>query len=100
MAKAQVDHSEDAVTITFNGDVRRPEPAMGAIKFPGGLVEVARASDGSYWAHVRVDDPRNIVSSRIDYDRTGWLEQGIPPIPMADRVQHLAVRVANLGPTS
>ena len=48
MAKATVVHSDDAATIIFKGDRRRPEPSTGIIKFPGGHVEVTRCSDNTY----------------------------------------------------
>jgi len=87
-------HSEDACTMIFEGDTRTPEPSTGIIKFPGGHVEVSRTSDGQYWAHIAVDHPQNIISSRIDYDRDGWGEHGIPDIPAQERIQHIAVLVS------
>ena len=75
MAKAKVTHSQDAVQITFNGDIRDPEPSTGVIKFPGGHVEVARCSDGTYWAHIAVVSGVNIIDGRIDRaDRTSAVE--------------------------
>lgn len=70
------------------------------IKFPGGHVEVSRASDGSYWAHVEVRAEEDhdgapagqIVASRIDY--LPGAGQGIPPMPADDRIQHIAVQIA------
>jgi hypothetical protein len=97
MAKAKVTHSDDAVQITFNGDRRNPEPATGVIKFPGGHVEVSRASDGTYWAHIEVVDHANRVESRIDYAHEAR-ENGIPPIPAEQFVKHIAIRVANTVP--
>jgi len=100
MARAQVTHSTDAVQITFNGDKRHPEPSTAVIKFPGGHVEVSRASDGTYWAHVEVVDPANTRESRVDYDHAGYVQSGgsIPPIPLQEHVKHMAVRVANTVP--
>ena len=100
MARAEVVHSQDAVTVIFKGDPRRPEPSTAVIKFPGGHVEVSRASDGSYWAHVEVQaavdhDERpagQIVASRIDY-RHG-MGHGIPPMPADDFIQHIAVQIS------
>ena len=95
MARATVIHSDDAVQINFYGNPRKPEPTTAVIKFPRGHVEVSRCSDGTYWAHVHTVAPCNVVASRIDYDHEGAIGHGIPAIPAADRIQHLAVRIAN-----
>lgn len=105
MARHVITHSEDGTTITIRGDIRHPEPSTAVIRFPGGFVEVSRHSDGSYWAHVGAqaadipeDDPGfGIVESRVDYDREGWIEHGIPPIPAQERVQRLAMRFAKIA---
>lgn len=95
MAKAKVTHSDDAVQITFNGDKRHPEPGTGVIQFPGGHVEVSRCTDGSYWAHIAVVDGANIVDGRIDRsDRI----QAVEDMEDADKVVHVAIRVANKVP--
>lgn len=96
MARAQVVHSDDAVTVIFNGDKRRPEPSTAIVKFPGGHIEVARCSDGGYWAHVQVVDPSNIDASRIE--RVFGAPQSVTDLPNADLVQKLSVRVANRVP--
>lgn len=95
MARAKVVHSTTACVVIFEGNkTTRPEPGTGVIKFPGGHVEVSRTSHGTYWAHIYVDNPKNVISSRIDYDRDGWEGLGIPPIPKQDKIQKLAVEVA------
>lgn len=99
MAKAKVVHSDDAVKVIFKGDVRNPEPALGVIEFPGGHIEVSRCSDGSYYAHLSVVDSKNIVASRMDYDADVSYEIGsIPDVPMANRINHVAIRIANNVP--
>ncbi len=99
MARANVTHSVDSVKITFKGDKRKPEPATGVIQFPGGHVEVSRCTDGSYWVHVEVVDPKNIVSSRMDYTAGAWREIGsIPEVPRADEIKHIAVQISNTVP--
>lgn len=99
MAKAKVVHSEDAVTVIFQGNPKNPEPGSAIIKFPGGHVEVSRTSDNRYWAHVEVEDPESIQSSRIDYSHEGYTATGgaIPAIPHADKIQHMAILVAAGG---
>lgn len=87
--------SDDALAILIKGDVRNPEPAMCTIKFPGGSVEVSRCSDNTYWAHIRVDDPTNVVDSRVDHSYEAARELGsIPSFPRADAVEHIALRIA------
>ena len=106
MAKAKVTHSTDACEIHFKGDKRKPEPSMGVISFPGGRVEVSRIGDGRYWAHISIDIPGKglvaldalagmIDESRIDYDYEGYrkADGAIPPIPLAEHIQHIAVLV-------
>lgn len=95
MAKAKVTHSDDAVQVTFKGDRRNPEPSTGIIKFPGGHIEVARCSDGTYWAHVNVVDGANIVSGRID--RHGRI-QAVADLEDVGSVNHIAIRIANTVP--
>lgn len=93
MAKARVVHSDDACTIIFKGNPKSPEPSMGAIRFPGGRVEVSRCSDGTYYAHLYRDEDSQVVDSRIDYDYEYSQKHGIPDIPDQDNVQKLAMRI-------
>lgn len=41
--------------IELLGERRRPEAAEHIIWFPGGAIEIARASDDEYWAHVIIN---------------------------------------------
>ncbi len=91
MAKAKVVHSADACTIIFKGNPKSPEPSLGVIKFPGGHVEVSRASDDTYWAHISVDEQSYIKGSRIDY--TYGENADIPKINNEQRVRKIAVRI-------
>lgn len=94
MAKLKnIVHSEDACTMIFKGNKSTAEPSMGAIKFPGGVVEVSRCSDGSYYCHISRDDEGTyIIDSRIDYmfDQRG---NGILDIPDAEHIRHIAFRL-------
>ena len=97
MAKALVTHSQNACTINLKGDkFKNPEPETCVIKFPGGHVEVSRTTDGNYWMHLSVDNPKNVIDSRIDYDFEGYskAEVKIPSIPHEEHIQHIAVMVA------
>ena len=95
MAKVKVVHSQDACTMTFKGDIKNPEPTLGAVKFPGGMVEVSRTSDGSYWAHLSVEDDAILEGSRVDYRYQLEPENAghIPGIPGEEYIQKLAIRV-------
>lgn len=94
MAKAAVVHSEDACTLIFKGDKRRPEPSTGIIRFPGGYVEVSRTSDGSYWVHAHRDGEAKIVGSRVNYNHEGSRIVGkVPDIPVQEHVLGLSLRI-------
>lgn len=96
MAKAKVIHSDDACLIQFNGDKCYPEPATGVIQFPGGHVEVSRCTDGTYWAHIAVVSPANIIGSRLDF--TYGAPVSVTDIPNGDKIDHIAIRIANAVP--
>jgi hypothetical protein len=98
MAKAMVVHSDDAATIIFNGDKRRPEPSSGIIKFPGGHVEVTRCSDGSYWAHLAVVSGVNIIDSRMDYSHDADVPRCVTDMPEGQKITKLALRISNAVP--
>lgn len=94
MAKAKVTHSDDAVQIDFYGDRRHPEPATAVVRFPGGHIEVSRCADGSYYAHLEVVEPQNVVDSRVDYCYEAAQVLGtIPNFPHADQVRHIALKI-------
>lgn len=103
MARFKVVHSEDAATILIAGDKRNPEPTAAIIKFPGGVVEVSRTSDGNYWVHASCfgpggdETPGHIIDSRIDYARDAYLRNGgdIPPIPAHADIEHMALLIAS-----
>jgi hypothetical protein len=91
--------------ITLRGNkTTKQEPAQHIIEFPGGAIELSRLDDGSYWAHIIVnnepgiDDCEGLVSvqsevvdSRIDY---AWpADPNIIPIPDAAGLHQIAVRI-------
>ena len=65
----------------LDGDkAKKVESAQHIIEFPGGAIEVSRLDDGSYWAHIIVNNQKTIddaegrlsaygevVDDRIDY---------------------------------
>lgn len=91
MARAKVVHSEDAVTVIFEGDKRNPEPTTGVIKFPGGFIEVSRCTDGSYWVHTAIEDPTKITESRITFDTAPM--PAVIDIDNFQQLKQIAVRV-------
>ena len=96
MARAKVVHSDDAVLVEFYGNPKNPEPSTAVVRFPGGHIEVSRCSDGSYWAHLEVVDPQNVIASRVDHTWEGRQQLGsIPPIPLVNEVKHIALNVGN-----
>lgn len=97
--KVQIVHSDDAVTIIVRGDRRNPEPGTIVVHFPGGNLELSRASDGTYWAHIGVVAPGNVIGSRVDHTHEAANELGkIPEFPRAESVNHIALRIANHTP--
>ena len=41
--------------VELEGNPNNPEPDEFRVMFPGGDISVVRCTDGSYWAHIRVD---------------------------------------------
>lgn len=83
--------SDDALTIIVQGDKRNPEPSHLIIKLPGGTVEVARCSDGSYWVHTHATAAANVVGGRIEYEHGA--ARAVTTLPDADKVVKLAMRL-------
>jgi hypothetical protein len=78
-------------------DLRRNQSRV--YHFPGGSVEVARTSDGDYWAHIATntpkhhDDPRDVgrvTDGRID--RTDGRPMTITDLATID---HVAIRISS-----
>ena len=91
--------------ITLLGDkTKRPESAQHIIEFPGGAVEVSRLDDGSYWAHIIVNNEPGIdycegllgsrgtvEASRIDYAFP--VDYNVINIRNAAQLHQIAVRI-------
>jgi hypothetical protein len=103
MARHKVVHSEDGCTIVIRGDRGDPEPAYAIIKFPGGHVEVTRASNGGgYWAHLSINPPRRaipgddpagmVTESRVDFHERS-ARRDIPELTAAAELEHVALRI-------
>lgn len=101
----------DAARVTITGNPRNLEPTHVRIVFPGGEVEVTRASDGEgadYWCHVKINHPKDsdvllgeaerahVTDARIDLKNKSvdWRDAGELRNP---ELYHLAVRVTRGG---
>lgn len=99
---------DNAAGVRLLGDPRKPEHAEFNVAFPGGEVNIARASDGAYWVHVytsrpgtpgyspEADPAGRIVDARMDIlgRHTGDVNVGDFNDP---DLYHLAVRVTREG---
>jgi hypothetical protein len=95
--------SDDATTVIIGGDRRSPEPSHLIVKLPGGVVEIARASDGSYWIHtqrlMQICEETNeqagvIIGSRVDWSPEVAARRSIPELPEQSEIRGLSVRIA------
>ena len=100
MARFNVVHSEDAATIIIRGSKKSPEPSTAIIKFPGGHVEVARCTDGTYWAHVRRDvqpqDEDQIVIGEVIGSRIDMTGGHVPSMPDERDVVGFSLRIGRV----
>lgn len=99
----------DAQGITLRGDPRSPEPTHVRVAFPGGDVDVVRATDGTYWVHVRRNRPDDaavvadgapvgvIEGARLDIEGKPVSESDVGDFAHPG-LYHLAVRVGRRGP--
>jgi len=94
--------------VKLQGDKTKAiEPAQHIIEFPGGAVEVSRCSDGTYWAHIIVNNERTIddtegrlsaigevVDTRIDWsDPRSGVQEITPPRESGEPFDQLAIRI-------
>lgn len=95
--------SDDATTLVIAGDRRNPEPSHAIVKFPGGFVEVARASDGSYWIHAHrhtdgceeTGEQQGVITgSRLDWSPEFAAERSIPNLPAHEEIRGMSIRIA------
>lgn len=91
--------------VTLEGNKNRPEPDEFRVAFPGGDVSVVRCSDGTYWAHVRVDhegaglfNPGEDKAHRITEARLDIVGKSTSEAQLGDfgneGLYHVAFRVA------
>ena len=101
--KHKIITSDDATTIIIAGDRRNPEPTHLIVKFPGGYVEIARASDDSYWVHTHRypegceeigEAAGSIVGSRVDWAPDTWAGRSAPQLPEHEEIIGMSLRIA------
>lgn len=109
--KLQFPAGSDVAQVCITGNPKSPEPAHVRILFPGGHVEVVRATDGKdadYWVHVSVNKPASqsviaedtelaeLIDARIDRHNTStgasWVEH-----PFNKDDYHVAFRIKRTG---
>lgn len=95
---------DDVLGVELEGNPKKPEPDHFRVVFPGGDVDIARHSDGSYWIHVAVNRPGRglydpeaptgqLLDGRVDVEGKSASETSAGDLsnPAA---YHVAVRVA------
>lgn len=103
-----VSFGQSAEGIALRGDPKSPEPDHVRITFPGGDVEVTRASEGDsktdYWVHIRVnkqgcgmfcpgeDQAASIIDARLDQTDKDSMGAKLGDFNRAELYQ-LAVRI-------
>ena len=88
--------------IYIKGDKTEPEPQEFYIHFPGGQIGVSRCTDGTYWAHLSLEDEKedgsgrikksNIIDARIDCKDLHINEMDIGDMKRPD-CYHIAIKI-------
>lgn len=76
------------IQISFKGGSGAAEPVC--VQFPGGRIEVAPNSDGSFWAQLHVCSPSSVLDTRLYFEDA---QSGKTSERSNVPVRHLAVRV-------
>jgi hypothetical protein len=96
---------DNVLGVRLFGNPQQPEPGEFRVCFPGGDLSVTRCTDGTYWAHVRVEHeghpaevPDDIVPSRIVAARLDLLDKHTSEANVGDfnnpNLYHVAFRIA------
>lgn len=98
---------ESAKGIQLSGNRKSCEPDHVRIAFPGGDVEVVRATDGdcpNYWVHVRVNHPKDgmntpgetlnahVIDGRLDIHEKNTSENDMGDFNSPD-LYHVAIKI-------
>ena len=88
--------------IYIKGNPEEPEPGEFYIHFPGGQIGISRCTDGSYWAHLNLEDEKpdgsgrekksNIVMARVDCKDLHTSEASIGDMARPD-CYHIAIKI-------
>lgn len=86
---------------TLHGDPAvKIEKVYTIIHFPGGHFELSRCEDGSYWAHIGVEQPGNVmtkagrvVDARIDPGGRRYASEALQAEFVAVDARHFALRI-------
>jgi hypothetical protein len=97
---------ENVLGVRLKGDHRTPEPIHFRLVFPGGCIDLVRASDGDYWAHLIINHPEDggdpyrqmarISNARLDIANNAYQDVNIGDFNNPN-LYHLAVRVTPVG---
>lgn len=94
----------------LKGDKKQKrESGTHIIEFPGGAIELARLDDGSYWAHIIVNQGQalsifsglNAATGAVIDSRVDWADRGqaaIPSLPDGAHLTQMAVRIMPIFP--
>lgn len=107
MEMLKVTGNNETQRIHLYGKKSTPEPGEVYLHFPGGQIGVCRLSNGEYWAHFILNDPREensydnsvnvgkVVDSRIDCRNLSAAESCKDLGSLGrDDVYHIALRIA------
>ena len=84
-----------ALPIYLEGNPKKPEPESFRVHFPGGVVDIERCTDNSYWVHVVCDLKERVESREGPQD-----QHGRPYAQFTDARMHMTTKHssdANLG---
>lgn len=99
-----VNFGTDVQGFQLYGDPKRQlEPAEVRIAFPGGDISACRTSDGSYWAHVRINTETDAIANdeaergyltdaRLDIDGKATSEVDVGDFRNG-QLYHVAIRI-------
>lgn len=103
MLKLQRPTGSDVALINITGDPKNCEPSHVRIVFPGGHMEVTRATEGEgadYWVHVFTNRkeqggfiPDETVEGEFVASRHDCITGGALSLPLRPDAYHVAVRV-------
>jgi hypothetical protein len=64
-----VQFGEKSMGVELEGNPNKPEPESFRVEFPGGIVDIERCEDGSYWVHTIINNPDHYKQFDPEGDR-------------------------------